>query len=296
MSDVLHITSGDCAGGSLSRAGLPGEVFVWHDILYEGPRKPGWPDNETLQARAVFLERATGGGLDRVHILATLETQYRKLEHAAGTARIVLWFDACLFDQAMLAHILACLRLCRAEQAALLCVDRFPGVEPYDGLGQLSPEQLASVYDQRADVTAEQFDFAELVDRAFALQDKAVMAELSRLFNAPLPQVPAAALRWLQEQPDPRTGLGRLDRLILDALRRGARTPLQLMEDVSARDTHPIFWGDTMLWAKVNALAGREPPLVEIQGPADRLPQWEPPPGLLARFNVAPAQTQEATS
>lgn len=41
MMDILHITSGDCAGGSLAKAGLPGEVFVWHDILYDGPRNPG---------------------------------------------------------------------------------------------------------------------------------------------------------------------------------------------------------------------------------------------------------------
>jgi hypothetical protein len=30
-----------------------------------------------------------------------------------------------------------------------------------------------------------------------------------------------------------------------------------------------------MLWAKINALADRNPPLVRIEGPAERLPQWE---------------------
>lgn len=34
--NMLHITSGDCAGGSLRQAGLPGAVFAWHDILYDG--------------------------------------------------------------------------------------------------------------------------------------------------------------------------------------------------------------------------------------------------------------------
>lgn len=37
MSKVFHITSGDIAGGSLAKAGLPGEVFDWHDILYMVP-------------------------------------------------------------------------------------------------------------------------------------------------------------------------------------------------------------------------------------------------------------------
>jgi len=50
MEQILHITGGDMAGGSLAKAGLSGEVFVWHDILYDGPRNPGWPDEGTLSA------------------------------------------------------------------------------------------------------------------------------------------------------------------------------------------------------------------------------------------------------
>ncbi|HYQ70333.1 MAG TPA: DUF1835 domain-containing protein [Gammaproteobacteria bacterium] len=109
MAGILHITSGDCAGASLAEAGLCGEVFVWHDILYDGPRNPGWPNEDTLNARALFLEDVTAVGLDRKYILETLHGQYRKLAEAASCERIVLWFDACLFDQSMLAHILACL-------------------------------------------------------------------------------------------------------------------------------------------------------------------------------------------
>jgi len=59
MSEVFHITSGDIAGGSLAKAGLPGEVFVWHDILYDGPRKPGWPSENTLSVRALLIKEET---------------------------------------------------------------------------------------------------------------------------------------------------------------------------------------------------------------------------------------------
>ena len=60
MEKIFHITNGDSAGGSLSKAGLPGEVFVWHDILYDGPRNPGWPDEDALNARAEFLAKDRG--------------------------------------------------------------------------------------------------------------------------------------------------------------------------------------------------------------------------------------------
>lgn len=275
MSKVIHITSGDIAGGSLAKAGLPGEVFVWHDILYDGPREPGWPSENTLSARALFLEEFTAGGLDRDRILKTFHDQYQRLAEAASYDRIVLWFDACLFDQSMLSHILTCLSYKGIRKVELLCIDAFPGIEPFNGLGQLQPGQLASLYANRRPVTDEQFRFAAVVDRAFATQDAALLTELSEKTEPPLPWVPAAVTRWLQEQPDQTTGLGRLENLSLAAIRTGCETPGKIFAAVAAADTPPQFWGDTTLWAKINGLADRVPPLVRIEGPTDRLPQWE---------------------
>lgn len=275
MSTAFQITSGDIAGASLKKAGLPGEVFVWHDILYDGPRLPGWPSEDILNARALFLEAFTAGGLDKNSILKTLHNQYQKLSEAASYERIVLWFDACLFDQSMLAHILACLSHKGIQEVKLLCIDKFPGIEPFHGIGQLQPEQLASLYHCRRTVTEEQFSFAAVVDKAFATQDAALLTELSEMTEPPLPWIPAAATRWLQEQPDSTTGLGRLESLALSAIRAGCETPGKIFASVAAAETPPQFWGDTTLWSKINGLADRVPPIVQIEGPADRLPQWE---------------------
>ena len=275
MGDPLHITSGDSAGASLERAGLPGEVFVWHDILYDGPRCPGWPDKDTLSARAAFLDATTAGGLNRSLVLETLRNQYHKLAEAAKVSHVVLWFDACLFDQSMLAHILTCLLHQDARVVDLLCVDAFPGIEPFHGLGQLQPDQLVSLYGNRRPVTDAQFEFAVQVDAAFATQDSGTLIDLSRRTDAPLPWIPAAVARWLQERPNSTTGLGRLEHLALTAIRAGCETPGKIFASVAAAETPPQFWGDTTLWAKINALADRDPPLVDIDGPADRLPQWE---------------------
>jgi hypothetical protein len=146
---------------------------------------------------------------------------------------------------------------------------------PFHGLGQLRPDQLASLYGNRQAVTDAQFRFAVQVDEAFATQDFGMLTELSQATNAPLPWIPAAVARWLQERPDPITGLGRLEDLALMAIRAGCETPGRIYASVAASDTPPQFWGDTTLWAKINALADREPPLVRIDGPEDRLPQWQ---------------------
>ena len=234
MINTLHITSGDSAGDRLTRSGFPGEVFVWHDILYDGPRNPGWPDENTLNDRALFLEQVTGGGLSREPILDTLKDQYLKLTDVAAYDRIVLWFDACLFDQSMLVHILACLNLKGIRKVELLCVDAFPGIVPFNGLGQLQPDQLASLYDNRRPVSDAQFEFAILTDKAFATQDPVLLSYLSQTTEAPLPWIPAAVTRWLKEQPDPVTGLGELERLALQAILDGCETPTRIFSTVAA--------------------------------------------------------------
>jgi hypothetical protein len=274
MRGTLHITSGDCAGDRLAKSSVSGEIFVWHDVLYDGPRNAGWPDDATLIARSQFLEQLTGCGLEREGILITLRSQYRKLASAGEYEGIVLWFDACLFDQAMLVHILACMLHHGIRNADLLCVDAFPGIEPFNGLGQLQPFQLTSLYDQRRPITDDQFRFAKVVDKAFANRDLPLLSELSQRKGAPLQWVAAAVTRWLQEQPDPKTGLGRLEYLALKAIRAGCVTPIEIYSAVAGFDTRPQFWGDITLWAKINALADRKPSLVRIEGPTERLPQW----------------------
>jgi len=287
MSPTLHITSGDCAGGILEKSGIAGEVFVWHDVLYDGPRDPGWPSDSTLVARAGFLADFTGGGLSRDGVLATLRKQYRRLAKAKD-GKIVLWFDACLFDMAMLVHLLTCLRIQGITRVELLCVDAFPGIEPYNGLGQLTPVQMASAYGRRCPVTDLQFRHAELVDLAFATQSMSLLEDLAKQAKAPLPWVPAAARRWLEEQPG-EDGLGRLERMALTAVRDGCDTPAKVLAKVAAMETPPQFWGDTTLWAKINGLATRNPPRLKIVGPTPLLPQWEGQ-GDLTRFVVNPIE------
>lgn len=274
MKTPLHILNGDAVGDMFSKTGIAGDILVWRDVLYEGIRSPGVPDSDAIKKRALFLESKTGGGLSCETIEKGLQNQYSTLEKAAA-CEIVLWCDACLFDQAMFAHILACLHHFAAHSVELLCIDSFPGISPYNGLGQLTPQQLASSYENRVKVTQEQYDFATKIDAGFAAQDIKLLTDLMQAENPPLPYMPAAIKRWLQELPDPETGLGRLETLALHAIKEESKTPKEIFKAVARADTPPQWWGDTTLWERINGLAKRNPPLVVIQGPADTLPLWQ---------------------
>lgn len=274
QAPILNITSGDSAGSLLEKATIPGEIFVWHDILYDGLRNPGWPTGQTLQDRARFIETETANGLDRKQALKILTDQYQKLEKCHPQTLILLWFDACLFDQSMLVHILACLDHLNHQTVELICVDAFPGISPYNGLGQLTPEQLASVRDQKQPITREQFEFAKIVDTAFAYQDMNLLTQLSQNQDPPFPWIPKAIKRWLAEQPDPVTGFGKLETLVLSAVDQDMTHPVDIFKFAAKNDDPPQYWGDTMLWSKINGLADRNPPVLIISGPEKRLPQF----------------------
>ena len=80
---TLYITSGDIVGRHLSAAGLDGDILVWHDVLYDGSRCPGWPDAAAMAGRVEFLYQVTGGGLSRDRLRAAVRGQYERLA-AAG--------------------------------------------------------------------------------------------------------------------------------------------------------------------------------------------------------------------
>ena len=79
----------------------------------------------------------------------------------------------------------------------------------------------------------------------------------------------------LQERPDPETGLGRLERLVMSAVRNGCEAPMEIFKFAASADTTPQFWVDSTLWAKIHGLASHNPSLLKIEGPAKMLPQWE---------------------
>ena len=62
----------------------------------------------------------------------------------------VLWFEHDLFDQLNLIQLLTWIRGRPASRAAsLVCIGSFPGRRRFKGLGELSPEELAPLFDTR---------------------------------------------------------------------------------------------------------------------------------------------------
>lgn len=270
---VLHITSGDISGKLIEESGVSGEVLVWHDVLYDGPiRREGFPSDDEIMQRCDYLVQMTGGGLDASELYESLAADYNKLKHLNNYIEVVFWFDACLFDLSMLAHLLTCIPQRFHDKCSLICVAEYDGIEPFNGLGQLSAEQIRGLYPLKRRVTEKQFEFVQLVDKAFAEHDLDLFKKIILYNDPPLKYFDKAIERWMKEIPSGEMQIGELERLAIDAVKSGITEPLKIFRYVSEHDSSPQYWGDITLWQKINGLADRC--ILEIKGPADRLPQW----------------------
>jgi hypothetical protein len=150
---MLHITNGDSAATLLRQAALPGEVLAWKDVLHEGPVPAGLSPAQLRPVRARFI--AARGWAPEGEVLADLERRDMVVDRVGKNEEVVLWFEHDLYDQLQLLQVLDRFATKNGNVPALslIAIDAFPGVEPFYGLGQLTPAQLSSLFWPRPAVT-----------------------------------------------------------------------------------------------------------------------------------------------
>lgn len=230
MDRIVHLTNGDHTADVLSLADLPGEILVCADALDQGPVQPV-ADDEHRRIRAAFwASRGTPNGA------AKLAEYDQAIETARDAEELVLWFEHDLFDQLALIRILA--RLQRGKLPATLTIvsiDRHPEVPNFLGLGQLQPEQLASLWPRRTGFSRDALDEAVAAWIAITAADPRALPYLMRRVKA-LPFLAGAIERHLEEFPDALSGLSRTERQVLAAIARGTTGLTELVQQSAAID------------------------------------------------------------
>jgi hypothetical protein len=253
---MLHITNGDSAAISLRRTGMTGEVVAWRDVLHEGPTPSRLALEAMSDVRARFLA-SWGAGT-----FPNLRRDLGARDAALRAARnVTLWFEHDLYDQLQLIQILATLESQPETIAELICIDSFPGVERFHGLGELTPVQLATLWPGRRRVTSAQLNLGARAWKAFCSPDPIAVRELLAGDVDALPYLRAALERHLDEFPKPPDGLSRTDRQILRAVSEGNGTLAAIFGANQKLEAAP-FMGDTTIKARIDALTHARVPLL----------------------------------
>ena len=268
---MLHVTNGDAT--RLAECGFGGKIIVWRDILHDGPVPANLNLDAMSQARAEFLHELIPG-LSFEKLVSDFRARDQALMSYADHERVLLWFEADLYDQLQILQILDWFADHRLGdvQIQMICIGEFPGVEPFWGLGQLEPEQLKSLLGGEQTLTKSTLQLAAEVWRAYCSPDPFDIERILRKDLSALPYLAQALERHLQQFPALGSGLALTERLILEWLLKSPSRIDTLFMATQSRESRPFLGDSGFLDLYLRPLIVAEHPLVEM-AEGDDLPQ-----------------------
>lgn len=258
----LHVANGTSTTRLIAAAGIPGELSIWADPLYEGP-VPGDVDDEALLGvRARHLADITDEAVNAVNDLR----QWRAaIERHNSYDELILWYEHDLFDQLNLIQLLTWIRerVPVNKVVSLVCVGSFPGHPNFKGLGELTPRELGSLFPSRRPVQEEQYAFAESAWRAFREPTPAPLDRLRHGDTSALPYLAPALTRFLQEYPWSTDGLSRSERRLLELTADGGISLAEAFPRMHEGEA-AYHMTDMSLAAMAEMLSRTSPPLLAM--------------------------------
>ena len=268
-SRYLHVANGTSTTGTIEAAGLPGTCSIWADPLFEGP-VPAVNDAELLDIRVRFLAggrnpMAWAGSDPSLERANDLREWRAAIERHESYDELVLWFEHDLFDQLNLIQLLAWIhdRLPRTKPVSLVCIGAFPGRPDFKGLGELTPDELAPLFDSRETVTGPQYAIARRAWQAFRDSTPEALDGLRQNDTSPLPHLAPAITRFLQEYPWTIDGLSRTERRLLQ-LADGDPVALWKAFPRMSDGEQAYYVADSTLAEMAEALSRTSPPLLAL--------------------------------
>ena len=263
MGTHLHITNGDGAANTLKQFCVGGDVLPWRDPMIDGPFPAGLDLSAASELRAAHL---AGAHLGYDQVLRDFRLRDEHLAAASRYDEITLWFEHDLLDQLQILQLLDWFSNIDLIDARLnmICIDTFPGVVPFRGLGQLGAAQIATLVGKKSPVTTRQLNLAKDGWTAFRSSDPRDIETFLAQDLWPLPFLQAALRRHLQEFPSVSNGLGRTDHQILQLVSEGQIRPGQIFMANMELET-ALFIGDWATYGHVQDLCHARQPLLRCK-------------------------------
>ncbi|WP_417450569.1 DUF1835 domain-containing protein [Kordiimonas sp.] len=253
LNNTLHIRCGNDIEVCLRDAGFEGDFLNFSDPFCQGPVHD-LPGEAFRDERARFIAAAYHLPLEDV--IARQQASYGALSRAGEYDNIVLWFEHDHFDQLILAYIL---RHINAQQnmppVELVCVHDYPVLPRFTGLGQLGPDDLASVWQGRTAVGKEQKALGSEVWQALTADGPEALLALVKAGTPAVPTMREALNRHLDELPSTRHGLSLTETLSLRILAEKHDTKAGAMFGQLMLRYEPLpYLGDMMYWHELGRL------------------------------------------
>lgn len=258
---MLHILNGSAIEEPLRQSLVQGEFFSFRDALIAGPAPAGLNDQEWCRLRGEHLSQSYG--LENHLCESELLEQTKVLESFSKHDEVVLWFEHDLFCQLNLLYLLdwfAHVDLAHTK-LSLVNIGEFPGKPNFRGLGELSDQELASLFPQRQSVSSTHLELASEAWRAFSSPDPTSFENILQTDTSELPFLHKALKAHLRRFPNTRNGLGEIENKSLELVKNGREQFGDLFPEFVAAE--PVYGlGDTQVWHALVSLLNVPHPLL----------------------------------
>lgn len=261
---MMHIHNGDSTANTLREFKFRGEHFAFREDLMTGPtRDLSLHDWRKLRAQVLSDEYE----LKIEDCERDLLTQDRTLRSFVDHEEVILWFERDLFCQINLIYLLDWFskRTLWSTRLSMICIGNFPGVEDFRGLGQLTGAQLASLFDDRHEVTKAELGVAARAWAAYTSNDPESVVRLLGEDTSAMPFVKGALLLHLSRFPSLRNGLSHVEDDALWLISHGVINFRTLFPRFAKHE--PVCGlGDWQFWNELKYLGRAREPLITING------------------------------
>ena len=263
---TLHIRCGSDIRESLRTAGFEGDFLEWGDPVCRGPVPAGLQGDDYRRMRARFI--SNWDILSETRAMDRLQSEAKALDTLVQYDRIILWFEHDLYDQAVLIDLLSRLggQDDLLDRMRLMTVDVFSGEERFIGFGQLSPDQLRTLQGREVAISKAMIGQAKRAWDAFRAETPEALHAFTVEEDDALPFLRSAMRRHLMELPWTQNGLSLTERLMLEAVDRGAKSGVDVFQMMYGETEPTPFLGDVMFFHDMAGLIdATRPALTETE-------------------------------
>lgn len=268
MPNILNITNGDSAVGIMRKAGIPGELLPWRDVLHEGPVPAGLSLEELSQVRADFIINRGWGSPEDIE--RSFVERDNLLKSSGQFRKVILWFEHDLYDQLQLLQLLDWFHQNRLKetQLSIICTDLY--------LGMQTPTEMAGLIKHEKPVNSQTLTLSSKAWSAFRSDTPEQWYGLLNTDTSALPFLEQAITRLLEEYPACTNGLSRTAQQVLKILGHGVMQPDVLFRRYQQSEERK-FMGDASFRVILHELLGSTPALLELPANSELTlpPAWD---------------------
>jgi hypothetical protein len=142
-------------------------------------------------------------------------------------------------------------------------VGEFPGKPNFRGLGELNPDELASLFPKRQPVTAAQLKVGAAAWQAYSSSNPQDIEKILVSDTQSLPFLRAALGAHLRRFPSTTNGLGAVETTALEVIQSGPQTFGNLFRSFGAAE--PVYGlGDSQFWLTLRRMTDTRQPLLGL--------------------------------